>query len=315
MPDRRSVDELSIEELEQILAIRRAEARAERMRRLRAIGRLPESSRLPDGALAAVEGRASGAPLGESDPHRRRWGAALEPASAKAPPQSRARGGLRKARDRALLVLEVAALVGLVVVLAGALTSFKTLNQEASQASGGAASAPTAVAPEQYLPSGHTAPDSRGSSVPLHLRDRVQAAPQVAIPIPTPGPQAPTRIVIPAIGVDAEVVEGDDWEQLKYQVGHHLHTANPGQRGNLVLSAHNDIYGKIFRDLDELDLEDEVVVYAGEQSFTYRVKATRIVAPTEVSVMAPTTRPVVTLISCYPYLVDTHRIVVIGELE
>jgi len=212
-------------------------------------------------------------------------------------------------------VLEVAALVGLVVVLVGALTSLKSLNEEASQASGQPTAGPTAVVADLYLPSGHTPPNSPGGSVPIHLQDRVQAAPLVAIPIPTPGPQAPTRIVIPAIEVDAVVVEGDDWEQLKLGVGHHLNTANPGERGNCVLSAHNDIYGAIFRRLNGLELEDEVIVYAGEQVFTYRVKAKRIVEPTEVSVMAPTTKPVVTLISCYPYLVDTHRIVVIGELE
>ena len=127
--------------------------------------------------------------------------------------------------------------------------------------------------------------------------------------------EAPTRIVIPAINVDALVVEGDTWEQLKLGVGHHLHTANPGERGNMVLSAHNDIYGEIFRRLPELELGDEVTIYAEEQPYRYIVTAKQIVEPTEVSVMAPTTKPVATLISCYPYMVDTHRIIVIAELQ
>jgi sortase A len=83
----------------------------------------------------------------------------------------------------------------------------------------------------------------------------------------------------------------------------------------MVFSAHNDIYGETFRRLDDLELGDEVTVYAGERPFRYIVTAKQIVDPTEVGVLAPTTKPVVTLISCYPYMVDTHRIVVIAELQ
>jgi sortase A len=50
------------------------------------------------------------------------------------------------------------------------------------------------------------------------------------------------------------------------------------------------------------------------QQFTYTVTGSRIVEPTEVEVMAPTTTATVTLISCYPYLIDNKRIVVFGQL-
>ncbi|NIV31340.1 MAG: sortase, partial [Anaerolineae bacterium] len=56
-------------------------------------------------------------------------------------------------------------------------------------------------------------------------------------------------------------------------------------------------------------------VYAGEQPYRYIVRAKQIVNEDEVSVLASTTRPVTTLISCYPYMVDTHRIVVVAELQ
>ncbi len=82
----------------------------------------------------------------------------------------------------------------------------------------------------------------------------------------------------------------------------------------MVLSAHNDIFGELFRDLDQLEPGDEIQVYTDRGEYTYRVTGTRIVEPTEVSVMDPTPRPTVTLISCYPYLIDTQRIVVFGEL-
>ncbi len=151
--------------------------------------------------------------------------------------------------------------------------------------------------------------------MPTHLRGLVEGESLPAVAIPTPGPEAPTRVVIPAINVDALIVEGDSWEQLKLGVGHHLGSADPGERGNMVLSAHNDIYGETFRRLPDLELGDEIIVYAGEQPYRYVVRAKQIVEPTEVSVLAATTKPVATLISCYPYMVDTHRIVVIAELQ
>jgi sortase A len=45
------------------------------------------------------------------------------------------------------------------------------------------------------------------------------------------------------------------------------------------------------------------------------VTGSTIVAPTQVDVMAPTTAPTATLISCYPYLIDNKRIVVFAQLQ
>ncbi len=318
MPDRRTVDELTIEELEQLLIIKRREARAERMRRLREIGRLPADSGLPHEDLAAVEaGNGAGYTVLEARPTpppalevqplraRRRQARSSAPASR-----------LGRLRDRLLLVLEIGALLGLVAVVILSVLNLQALNAEYAEASLLAASPTPSPTPlgGGILPGGHAPPEEPGT-VPLHLRSLVEGQVPPPVTIPTPGPEAPTRIVIPAIEVDALIVEGDSWEQLKLGVGHHPNTANPGQRGNMVLSAHNDIYGEIFRHLDKLELGDEVIVYAGEQPYRYIVKAKQIVEPTDVEVMAPTTRPVVTLISCYPYMVDSHRIVVIAELQ
>ncbi len=132
--------------------------------------------------------------------------------------------------------------------------------------------------------------------------------------IPKPVARPGSRIIIPAIEVDAPIGEGTDWEALKYKVGHHPGTANPGERGNMVLAAHNDIYGEIFRYLPDVPTGEIVTVYAGEQSFRYRITERRIILPQQTEVMLPTTDPTVTLISCYPYLIDTHRIVLFGEL-
>jgi sortase A len=328
MPDRRVVDELSIEELEQILIVKRREARAERMRRLREIGRLPADASLPHEDLSAISAEATSSSASSTLPPPRQRTYDLEPlgkqkkqqrsgrdrARQRKPRAERSRWG--RLRDRLLLVLEVGALLGLVAILVTSVFNLKSLNDEYAQASQPPL-APT-VEPTPLgggiLPGGHAPPEEPGS-VPSHLQELVGGQALPVVSIPTPGPQAPTRIVIPAIDVDALVVEGDTPEQLKLGVGHHLGSADPGERGNMVLSAHDDIYGEIFRRLPDLELGDEVVVYAGEQPYRYVVTAKQIVEPDSVGVLASTTKPVATLISCYPYMVDTHRIVVVAELQ
>lgn len=331
MPDRRCVDDLTIEELEQILLIKRREARQKRLRRYATLGWLSEEvpilseesegqeamedvvhpwSSSPAQRASRAEGGAtrfrsiSMEPLGDQPGKSGREGPSE---------QGRRRWSLARLRDGALLILEVAALIGLVVILVGSLANLRFLNEEVAQAREGRASpTPTPLIQVAILP-GSSSPPSQVSNIPAPYRDLVQ--PLAPVPIPTPGPQAATRIVIPAINVDAPVVEGDDWEQLKKGVGHHINSANPGERGNCVLSGHNDVFGEVFRRLEDLELEDEVIVYTGVQPYRYVVKAKRIVEPTDVSVMYPTTKPALTLITCHPYMVDTHRLVVVAELS
>lgn len=213
-------------------------------------------------------------------------------------------------RDRALLVVEVSALVALIVVISGTFSSLGALNDEVSAAR--RASPPVAVAAaEEELPASSSPPAS-GSDLPVPLRSRVTTG--MPLPIPTPGPQAATRIVVPAIGVDSVIVEGDTWEDLKKGVGHHPGSANPGERGNAVYSGHNDVYGEVFRRLEELKAGDVITMYAGVHLYRYEVKRTRIVGPKETEVMGPTSDATLTLITCYPYRVDTHRFVVVAKL-
>jgi sortase A len=168
-----------------------------------------------------------------------------------------------------------------------------------------------AYAAEEELP-GSSFPPSRGSDRPGPLPSPVQ--PGAIVSIPTPGAQAASRIVIPSIDVDSVVVEGDSWEDLKKGVGHHLQTANAGEKGNAVYSGHVDVYGEVFRRLEELKPGDLVTVYAGIQLYRYEVKRIRVVSPKETSVLAATSDATLTLITCYPYRVDTHRLVVIAKL-
>ena len=123
------------------------------------------------------------------------------------------------------------------------------------------------------------------------------------------------RIGIPVIGVDAPVVQGDDWEALKTGVGLNASSSVPGKPGNIILSGHNDIFGQVFRELDRLKPGDEIMLLTEKNSFSYSVTGTQIVQPSQVEVMRQTEDSTLTLISCYPYLVDTQRIVVSAILR
>jgi len=324
MKDRRTVDELSIEELEEILRIRRREARLERLRQL---GKEAELSGLDPLAPRSVEPQLPPLPTdyrrfqdaGATAQYRAH--ALDEPAADVEGEPRRQRRRIRWdwLRDKSLLVVELAVLAGLLLVLSGSLATMHQINEEASQAQQAQLPilTPTPLIQVVVLPSGHTPPHSPDGPVPeeipAHLRDLVDAI--TPLPMPTPGPEQAVHIQIPVIGVDARVVEGDDWEMLKQGAGHHVGSVNPGQNGNCIISAHNDIFGEIFRDLPDLDLGDEVFVHTASQVYRYVVTQKRIIEPTEVSVMYPTSSPVLTLISCYPYGIDTHRIVITGELQ
>ena len=82
----------------------------------------------------------------------------------------------------------------------------------------------------------------------------------------------------------------------------------------MVISGHNDVYGEIFRHLEDVNIGDEVVVYTGDTPYRYLVVAKMVVEPTEVSLLEPTPSATLTLITCHPYMIDTHRLVVIAEL-
>ena len=102
---------------------------------------------------------------------------------------------------------------------------------------------------------------------------------------------------------------------MKKGVGQHGGTANPGEKGNVVLSAHNDVFGEFFRNLDQLKEGDTIILSTNQRQFIYLVTTTQIVSPSQVDVMDPTETANVTLISCYPYLIDNQRIVVTAELQ
>ena len=147
----------------------------------------------------------------------------------------------------------------------------------------------------------------------------VSQAQPTAIPLPPTG-----RIVIPRIGIDVPVVDvgvtaSGEMETAAFAVGRLSFTPQAGEDGNVVLAGHDDILGEVFRRLPELREGDEVTLFRGDTAFHYQVETRTIVredGATEAQRldnarwMDQTAERVATLISCYPYRVDTHRIIV-----
>jgi sortase A len=297
MARRKAPEDMSVEELRRLLIEKRRGARRERLEHFKRTGRVVD---------VAPDILAESAPVVET----------LEETTDQ--PQVPA-SKRRRIIDRILLAVEVLAVVGLVGILISGFGLLRDLNEEVASALIQETFTPTPLVMAVVLPSGHTPPDAQGNTrpnldeIPAHLQPMVQSL--ANLPVPTPAPDQAIRIQIPAIEIDAPVVQGDGWEQLKKGVGQNIGSANPGQTGNVVLSAHNDVYGELFRYLDKLKPGDQVVLYTQQRQYVYVVDRTSIVEPTAVEVMASTGNPTVTLISCYPYLVNKQRIVVFARLQ
>lgn len=327
-----NLDKISVEELEQILRIKRRKQRQERFIRLSAEGVSPDAALLADENAHEIAGgtRSTKIKADSQKPSPNTLPGNYRSRSPQftATPVPPSKG--KKIRDLILLTVEIGALFGLVAILVVSYLNLRALNNEVAQAqnenrlnqviSERLLPQPDVQEPQpsfafDRLPGGHTSPTSPNGAIPdipAHLQNWVQPPP--AVPLPTQESAQATRLVIPKINVDAPIIEGVTWEDLKKGVGHLPGSAQPGERGNLYLAAHNDIFGEIFRYLEKLEPDDEYYIYAGEAKYTYVVREKRIIEPTEVSVMLPTTEPVATLQTCYPYLIDTHRLVVISDL-
>ncbi len=297
----KSPEDLSIDELRELLVEKRRKVRMEHLERFRNTGR-----------VISLAPELENPPLDHLHSNSQ---AEVDLADHQVPLRSHAKRTL----DRFLLAIEVLAVIGLIFVIYSGIQILRDLNTQFAEALIPSTLTPTPLIVPVILPSGHTPPNSPGGAqpneaeIPAHLLPLYQS--MAVIPIPTPGPEQAIQIQIPRLKVDAPVVQGDGWEQLKKGVAQHTGSANPGQSGNMVLSAHNDVFGEIFRYLDQLTRGDQIIIYTPQHSFTYIISSIQIVKPTDVEIMASTPNPTVTLISCYPYMVDNQRIVVQASLQ
>lgn len=157
------------------------------------------------------------------------------------------------------------------------------------------------------------------------------------IPVPpAPNGDPPEWLSIPALALEASVspvgmILSDvapgvfEWDVPVGRIAGWLNTSAPlGQPGNTVLDGHHNIQGEVFRNLWELVSGDEITLSSGEHSRRYRVNEVLILSeldqPLEVRLknaayIRPTTDERLTLITCWPYTGNTHRVVVIAFPE
>ena len=106
------------------------------------------------------------------------------------------------------------------------------------------------------------------------------------------------RIEFPRLRASAIVVEGSDARSLLIAVGHLPGTALPGENGNIVVAGHRDTF---FRPLRHIRSGDEIRLVTPQGQFVYRVAWMTVVPPERTDLLAPTSEPALTLVTCYPF--------------
>lgn len=121
-------------------------------------------------------------------------------------------------------------------------------------------------------------------------------------------------IKIPVVDRAENILEGVDRAPMRVGVGHMPGTALPGQPGNCVLAGHRT--HALLRHLEIVSPGDTVILEDQKNKYTYEVYDNFVVEPTELWITEPdgTRASIVTLFTCTPYMVSTHRMVVRGEL-
>jgi LPXTG-site transpeptidase (sortase) family protein len=149
-------------------------------------------------------------------------------------------------------------------------------------------------------------------------------------PTPTPLPLPATRLSIPAIGLNTSVRESRPiqrrdgsfiWDPPAYAAGHYDSSGNPGEGRNIVFLGHNNIYGEVFRDLNNLAPGDEIILLSGTGEFHYQVQQKIIIPyagheaeaiPQILALTGPQPTETVTLVSCWPYTTYSNRIIIVA---
>ena len=138
---------------------------------------------------------------------------------------------------------------------------------------------------------------------------------QVAAPMADPAIGAPVGVItIPAIDLSMVVVEGTEDDQLRSGPGHYPGTPLPGRGRQLGHRRSRTTYLHPFYNLNDLIAGDPITIETVQGIFLYHVTSSLIVAPDDVSVIAATTTPTLTLTTCNPRFSATQRLVVHAAL-
>jgi sortase A len=205
------------------------------------------------------------------------------------------------------------------------------------------ATSPTSVTAEPAIEPTLTATSPTASTTPA------VAPPTILAPV-SAGP--PARLAIPELSIDVPVVEmawnvvqtaqgpQTEWVIPENEAGHHIDSAELGQPGNLVISGHNNIYGRVFERISLAwpgkssrvdDVTERSDILNGRTIQLYnqagqrldyvitdflRLKDTGLPLAQRVenaSYMRPTDDTRLTLVTCWPPWSNTHRLIVIAK--
>ena len=167
-------------------------------------------------------------------------------------------------------------------------------------------------------------------SAAVQYNQGLQAAPQDAFTGADPGPKNPywslldpdgTGVMgyleIPKISLRLPIYHGTGDAALQKGIGHLAGTSLPvgGSGTHCVLSGHRGLPSALlFTDLDQLETGDTFTLYVLDQRLSYQVDQILVVEPEDVSTLAPEDgKDYVTLVTCTPYGVNTHRLLVRGS--
>jgi LPXTG-site transpeptidase (sortase) family protein len=149
-----------------------------------------------------------------------------------------------------------------------------------------------------------------------------------------PPPQVPVRIVIPSIDLNAPVVPAPvDFETIagkeflqwfvpdEFAVGWHTTSAMLGETGNTVLNGHHNVFGEVFGSLVDVTEGDMIWVESDHYRYSYQI-TNKMILPEKYEQLdvrmnnaqwiLPTVDQRLTLISCWPYESNTHRLIIVA---
>lgn len=162
-------------------------------------------------------------------------------------------------------------------------------------------------AAEQYntMLSGATITEGEASAPPLPYAEQLTVGGVICY------------IDIPKINVYLPVQHGTDADTLERAVGHVVGTSLPvgGGSTHSVLSAHSGMASsKLFSDIDQLAEGDTFYIHVLGEVLAYKVDAIHTVLPTDTSLLQiEDNKDLVTLVTCTPFGVNTHRLLVRGH--
>lgn len=134
-------------------------------------------------------------------------------------------------------------------------------------------------------------------------------------------PIAEAKLVIPKIGVSAPILwnvpEGEIDDKLLEGIVHYQGTALPGSAGNIFMTGHSSYYAwvsspykDVFALLEKVEPGDKIYIEYSGATLSYQVSDTKVVSPTEISVMDQTGPNRLTLMSCVPVGTNLNRLIV-----